>query len=220
MRLSAILVISLLGLSLVGCGKSDPNAVITDTSRKETATKDGWTEISTAGLALSFPKGWKAIDLTQGNMSKSQDAVFGNDPKFASMKAQVDAMSKQGLFKLFVFETDVPGAEGAGTNCNVTVTPGAGAGTLEASAEAGKAEIAKMTTGAPEITYVDLPAGRAAMIVSKIKAPNMNKTMSSRVYMLKHDNDLVGITFTCPEEEDSKIEGIAKDVMQSFHFAG
>jgi hypothetical protein len=207
---------------LVGCGKgSDPNGTITETTRKETTLPSGWKEIATSGIALAFPPGWNALDLTQSTMDKSADAMFGKDPKYESMRAQIKSLAASGVFKVFVFEDATVGKGGFANNCNVTKIEAPAGMTPATAAEQTKSQLAAMVAPGTEVKTetVTLKAGTAAKVTSQLKtaSPTM-PPVRSLAYLLVHGGQLYAITFSCGPADEDKVRTMAEQVMDTFRF--
>jgi hypothetical protein len=206
-------------VGLTGC-KHDHDK-IGDAPRTESASSvAGWKDISTSGIALQFPADWKVMDMARDKYEKAADQVFGNDPKFAEVRSQASAAAKQGMFKLFAFETATIGS-GFATNCNVMIQDAPAQETLEQAADLTVSQLGPVVTKGtqPKLQYLSLKSGRSAMIRSEITTANPSfPVLVSLAYLSLKGSKLVVVTFTVPGKDETHIQPIADQVMNTFHF--
>jgi hypothetical protein len=215
---SAFIVVSVL-LSLTGCNSGHDR--VGDAPRTESASSvAGWTEVSTSGVALSFPSGWKMVDLATESVEKGVDKAFGNDPKFALMRSQASAAAKQGMIKLFAFDMSTAGS-GFGTNCNILIVDEPGQPTLEQIASATVQQLSPMVASGTQskLEYLSFKAGRTALIRSEIKSNNPSiPALVSLLYLNLKGSKLAAVTFTAPVKDETHIRTISDQSMGTFRF--
>src|SRR5438270_2325124 len=196
----------ILALTLCSFGCIRSHDKIGDAPRTESASSSvaGGTEISTSGIALSLPPGWKAMDLTRQTFDQAADKVFGSDPKYAAMRQQTSAMAKQGMIKLIAFESATMGS-GFATNCNVVIQNQPAQVTLEQIADASVQQLKQLVAAGtePKLEYVTLKAGKAAIIRSEVKSPNPSvPTYVSFGYLVMKGSNMCVVTFSAASSEE------------------
>lgn len=219
MKMHLVFLVGSLYLGLTGCSRGSHN--IGDASRTETLSLvAGWKDVSTSGVTLQLPTDWKAIDFSTAAFEKGADKVFGNDPRFASLRSQASAMAKQGMVKLFAFDMSTVG-RGFNTNCNVIVQELPGQPTIEQVAAETARQIAPMVASgtSPKMEYAMLKPGKSAIIWSEIRSPNPSiPALVSIAYLSVKGSKIAGVTFTAPLTDETRLRTIAKQAMSAFRF--
>jgi hypothetical protein len=213
-----MLAAAILVVCTIGCNRGHDK--LGDAPRTEkTSSVAGWKDISTSGVSLRLPSDWKIVEVSKESMEKGGDAVLGNDPKFATLRAQAKQIAKQGLVKLIAFETSTV-TSGFATNCNVAIQDMTLPLTLEQVAGATLSQIAPVVAAGtqPKIEYPEVPSGKLALIRSEIKPPNLATSLASLAYLRVKGQRLAIITFTAPQANEEHIRGIAKQAMDDFKF--
>jgi len=212
-----LVILLLAGIS--GCNRTDDK--ITTAPRTESPSSiSGWTEVATSGVAIQFPNDWKLIDLASDQFAQREDKAFGNDPKLASIRAQVSAAAKQGMIKFMAFETATIGT-GFATNCNLVIQDSVGHYTLEQVGDASVQQMAPLVAAGSQskIEYVNLKAGRTAIMRSEIKIANPSvPLLVSLGYINLKNSRISTVTFTAPIGDEAKIRKFADKVMDTFHY--
>lgn len=129
------LVIATCCLVLLGCGKTNPGAKVTNA---ESSVKGNAADLSDFSIAL--PDGWRVFDLTSKDFETALNQLLKDDPSMSQMAEAVRSLAAQGQIKLIAF--DIAKAEkDFADNINVLILPAPANSTLDLLIEGSKTQL-------------------------------------------------------------------------------
>ncbi len=160
---ASLLTAALLGVGAIGRATAQE-------SEQSPVGMGGRVEVPDVGFALTFPDEWVYIFPSAEDTSAVLDSVTETVPDLAPV---IEAALQQGVaFSLIAFGGSDE-ASGFTENCNV-IAAASGGVTLDvavASEVASYGQLGEQLSSGPDVTMVELPAGRAAQVDYSLQLP-------------------------------------------------
>jgi hypothetical protein len=153
----------------------------------------GRVEVPAAGFAMTLPDDWAYVVPSPEDMDAIKDLIVANVPDAAP--TILSALEQAGGYSLLAFAPIDPDS-GFAENCNVVATPAQGMSLdVWAAAEAGAiSQLGDRLASGPEVTFIDLPFGRAARVDLSLTFPAYESLSSS--YLLTDGTSFHVLTCT------------------------
>jgi hypothetical protein len=203
----------------VGCGSKSPETAPPTTGGVSKAPEkpvvasvpDGWQTVKTATFSIALPKDWKLVDLSSADFEKAISSM--ELPGGDAMKKQVIEMGRMGGFKLYAVGPQIKDGFAENLNVNVVASGGADLKTISDANEKMLATAAKNVKSS-----IESNPDRIVMTAS-MKTPGPNGVdYATHAEMLPHGSELYTFTFSSAPSAISRVEGIAKDAVQTIKF--
>jgi hypothetical protein len=203
----------------LGCARKTGSESVVGAPRttQVSAAKEGWTEVSTAGVRVSFPNNWQPLDLTRQDVIELTRQAHRDNPNAEQLVKVVQEAVQQGYLKLIVFNMDTLEGDFA-QNANLAVTRVPADATLDlALRESAKEMQSMLAPGTRQVSEkVSLPAGEFGRIVSIIQQGQGRYVADA--YLIPTAGQLYVFTFSAEEAERVEIAKIARECMETVRF--
>lgn len=222
-RFSFLAALAIVGLIVVGCGKSDDASSSGGSSTTTTSTdtpkanegNEGETKL--ADFAIVAPKDWVAIDLTQSDFETYLKGIIDKNAAVGNIKEMLVGYQKQGYIKLFAIDV-AKASTGFADNMNVIVQELPAAVDFDTLVKENTSQLKQIQAPGTDskTETVDLPAGKFAKI-GYFMQQGAQKIAAWALIGMK-DKKVVTITFSCGADRAADFPKVVDDAMKTFRW--